>query len=526
MHRAAIAVTALAALPLVGCVVIPLPPVGAQIGREEIRSLQPGVSTRADVHDRLGEPSQLVTNRYEIFNVSKETAHVLVAVLFYAGGVERVGAQDFRVLAEYGPGGVLQSLYWEGMVEDTDALEGRSYISSAAPATGPGAVAESPINPNPILSWPAPTATAYPVEAAAVTVSPEEPIVAISYGNVLRLVQITLRNWQTGAVLAQTDQAPGGCPRLVSPATMRMPTIFLSDGRHLASAADEALVCVWDSQTLRQVLTFRQHWKPRAAFGLAAGNRLISMATARSAPIVATADAGNVIRVWNGLSGLELAVIEPCSSGPGCGSWVASSIGRLALSDDGRVLATFQSGDHEDAVRLWDTSAGAELGSLATPAKTTPRFASLVNLALSPDTRHLALHMGDHVEIWRIDQAPPPTSTAGQLERRFELERIFILPPVYIDLPTSGPAETHQLVRSLDFSSDGVRLLAGDGVAILWNTEDWRELWRADVGSRDLWPAMSSRFVQLGLTADGRRLVTACCVWVLPDPVISLSDIP
>ena len=134
MHRAAIAVTALAALPRVGCVVLPLPPVGAQIGREEIGSLQPGVSTRADVHESLGEPSQWVTNRYEIFNVSKETAHVLVALPFYAGGVERVGAQDFRVLAEYGPGGVLQSLGWEGMVEDTDAPEGRSYISSAAPA--------------------------------------------------------------------------------------------------------------------------------------------------------------------------------------------------------------------------------------------------------------------------------------------------------------------------------------------------------------------------------------------------------
>ena len=109
---------------------------------------------------------------------------------------------------------------------------------------------------------------------------------------------------------------------------------------------------------------------------------------------------------------------------------------------------------------------------------------------------------------------------------RFELDRVFILPPVYINLPTSGPAETHQLVRSLDFSSDGDRLLAGDGVAILWDTEDWREVWRANVGGGELWPAMSSRFVQLGLTAGGRRLVTACCVWGLPDPVISLSDIP
>ncbi len=285
-------------------------------------------------------------------------------------------------------------------------------------------------------------------------------------------------------------------------------------------------MCVWDSQTFRQVLTFRKHWKPRAMLGLAAGNRLISLVSARSATIVATADADNVVRVWNGLSGLELAVIKPCASAPGCGSWVAPSIGRLALSDDGRVLATFQSGEHEDAVRLWDTSTGAELGSLATPVKTMPRFASLVNLALSPHMRRLALHMGDHVEIWRIDQKPPPADAAGQLERRFELERVFILPPVYINLPTSGPAETHQFVRSLGFSSDGHRLLAGDGVAILWETENWRELWRANVGSREIWPAMSSRSAQFGFTADERRLVTACCVWRLPEPVVSSSNIP
>ncbi len=146
---------------LAGCVLLPLPPFGAKIGREEIGRLQPGVITRADVHDRLGEPTHSVTNRYEIFDVSKESADVFVIWLVYAD-VRRVGAQDFRVLVEYGPDGVLQSLGWEGMLEDTyaNALEGHSYISSAAAPAGPGTVVESPNRPNPILTWPVPTRAA------------------------------------------------------------------------------------------------------------------------------------------------------------------------------------------------------------------------------------------------------------------------------------------------------------------------------------------------------------------------------
>ncbi len=186
MHRVAVAVIALAALPLVDCVPIPLPPLGAQIGREEIEKLQPGVSTRADVHDRLGEPSHSVTERYEIFDVGKETAHWLLMVGLVVPDGSTFKPQDFRVLAEYGRDGVLQSLGWEGLVENADPAEGYSHISSAAPPTGPAATVKSPIGPQPILTWPAPTATGYPIETKAVTISPEGPIVAISYGNELR----------------------------------------------------------------------------------------------------------------------------------------------------------------------------------------------------------------------------------------------------------------------------------------------------------------------------------------------------
>jgi WD40 repeat protein/outer membrane protein assembly factor BamE (lipoprotein component of BamABCDE complex) len=513
MSRAAVPLVALAALSLAGCVVLPLPPMGAQVGHEEIEKLQPGSSTRDDVRTALGAPSHSLTNRYEIFDVSRETAHVLFAVLYMGGQVSRIDAQDFRVLVEYRPDGVVESVRWEG-------LEGESrYISSGSPPTA-GSMATSPIGPQPGLTWTAPDFD-YPIQTAAVAVAPKGSVVAISYGNASRLVRIDLHNWRTGALLAWIGEAPAGCPKLISPSRMRMPTVFLSDDRHLASVAEDAVVCIWDSATQRRLLTFEKHRKPTSFFGLTGGNRLTSLVAARSAPILATADGDNVVRVWNGLSGREILAIEPCSFSHGCGAWVAPSLSRLALSDDGRVLALFQAGEREDALRLWDTSTGVELGSLTAPKKARSRYVGLVNLALSPDRRWVALHMGDHVEVWSTDENEAMSAAQGAAAppgRSFELEQVFVLPPVDVEMASYGPSETHHFVRSIEFSADGRRLVAGDGVAMLWKTGSWRELWRASLGSRELWPAMSDLSAGFALTADGRHIVTARGVWELPGP--------
>ncbi len=157
---------------------------------------------------------------------------------------------------------------------------------------------------------------------------------------------------------------------------------------------------------------------------------------------------------------------------------------------------------------------------MAAPEKTRSRYAFLINLALSPDGRRIALHLGDHVEIWRIGQRPPLVNAAGPPETRFELERVFIVPffiPPPMTGPTlvSGPPESHHTVRTLEFSPDGRRLVGGDGVAILWETDNWQELWRASGG-----------VAQFALTPDGRYIVTACCVWELPEPADVVPTAP
>ena len=66
------------ALLLAGCIILalPLPPLGTQSDREDIETLELGRSTREQVHETLGEPWVMVTDRYEIFEVSEETLNV------------------------------------------------------------------------------------------------------------------------------------------------------------------------------------------------------------------------------------------------------------------------------------------------------------------------------------------------------------------------------------------------------------------------------------------------------------------
>jgi len=111
--------------------------------------------------------------------------------------------------------------------------------------------------------------------------------------------------------------------------------------------------------------------------------------------------------------------------------------------------------------------------------------------------------MGDHIEVWSmVTAAGHAANSPGTV---FELERVLMVPPAYLSsFPL--PAEASYVNRTLAFSADSRRLIAGDGMAIVWDTDDWRELWRAYPRSEGF-----------ALTADGRRVVSGCCVWDLPE---------
>jgi hypothetical protein len=186
----------------------------------------------------------------------------------------------------------------------------------------------------------------------------------------------------------------------------------------------------------------------------------------------------------------------------------------LALSDDGRLLVTSQYGGRSlfgagsrGVVRFWDTTSGRELASIALPREGTALIAQ--KLALSPDRSRLAVHLGDHVEIWRLGDAWADRAAQGEdsgAAMAVELERVLLLP---LDDQSAYPE------RSLGFSRDGALLVAGNGNAIGWETTTWRQSWRIVPSASD-WALARELGQGFALASDGRRLVTPESVRAAP----------
>jgi WD40 repeat protein len=236
------------------------------------------------------------------------------------------------------------------------------------------------------------------------------------------------------------------------------------------------------------------------------------LASAQAAPVLASADANGVVKLWDGVSGREMASVSPCSLEPGCDHNGRSLV--LALSDDGRLLVTSQYGgrglwgtDFQGVVRFWDATTGSELASIALPRG----GAALMDqkLALSSDRSRLAIHLKDHVEIWRLGETEPGRTAQEQNRRAamvVELERVLLLPLDDKDVYRE---------RSLGFSQDATRLVAGNGNTLGWKTASWRQIWRMIPSVSD-WAIVSELGQGFTFATDGRRIVTVGGVWAVP----------
>ena len=204
--------------------------------------------------------------------------------------------------------------------------------------------------------------------------------------------------------------------------------------------------------------------------------------------------------------------MSPCSVEPGCIRGNA-----LALSDDGRLLATAQ---RPRTVTLWDAVTGTELAEITqAPAFPSPR------LALSSAPERLAIHLGDHVQIWRLRRAAPGESEGvpRRSDDTVDLEQVLLLPyscSQWRRLSDDPGAYFPPQQPSLGFSNDGTRFAAGEGSVVVWETASWRQIWRADAACADRrWDR------GFALTADGEAIVTDQGVWQLPEPS-EVSDGP
>ncbi|MCK5805572.1 MAG: WD40 repeat domain-containing protein, partial [Lentisphaeria bacterium] len=196
---------------------------------------------------------------------------------------------------------------------------------------------------------------------------------------------------------------------------------FSPDGDRLVTGHTSGEIRGWDVKTGKEL------WQLKGEARTSEASWVRSVAFFPDGRRLATAGDDGTVRVWNIDAKRELLVLE-CN---------LKSVRSVAVSLDGRRIAA---GGFGEKLHMWEADTGEELWSIESH--------NAVFVTFSPDSRWLATRCGKDIELLHAD--------TGKLHRKLE-------------------GHTHG-VSSAAFSSDGHRLVTGDGLGILkvWDLQSGR----------------------------------------------------
>ena len=143
--------------------------------------------------------------------------------------------------------------------------------------------------------------------------------------------------------------------------------------------------------------------------------------------LLASADGGGTVRLWNPLTGQPVGA--PIQANPG------GFVNAVAFSPDGKLLA---SGDSDGTVRLWNPLTGALVRSTASPGN------SVFTVAFSPDGKLLASADGDPaVRLWNPLTGQPVGAPIQAARGGFVVGVAFWTAPGSLEAVTSGKVGVH-----------------------------------------------------------------------------------
>jgi WD40 repeat protein/uncharacterized caspase-like protein len=188
--------------------------------------------------------------------------------------------------------------------------------------------------------------------------------------------------------------------------------------------------------------------------------------------IVTVSDA---IRVWDVASGRELRTLGTTSMSL---SGIASGEGGVALSPDGKQLASMVTSSDKPVARVWDITSGRELRSV----ELADEESGPAEIAFTSDGRLLISAIVDkQIKLWDL--------TAKRSERKLGV--------------------TAKEFAPVKFSRDGRQLVLVEGYALRrWDTSTGQELPMLNLPNSGLFTAQVGAPVGFSFSEDGKRVAT------------------
>jgi hypothetical protein len=93
----------------IGCLYVP--PVGRQIGNEELKTIEIGSTTKAEVTNLLGKPDLLENERFYVYEAGQNFGYIVVFI--DPGGIGSLSEERYRLLFEFNVNEVVKRYHIE-----------------------------------------------------------------------------------------------------------------------------------------------------------------------------------------------------------------------------------------------------------------------------------------------------------------------------------------------------------------------------------------------------------------------------
>jgi WD40 repeat protein len=403
----------------IGCLYVP--PVGRQIGNEELKTIEIGSTTKAEVTNLLGKPDLLENERFYVYEAGQNFGYIVVFI--DPGGIGSLSEERYRLLFEFNVNEVVKRYHIEPI-----------YLANWAGISD---------------GWENPDNQTTSGKEALFQKTNFKELILLEHGFFFRRVafspdskMVAAHIYQKGLWLKDLDTGE----QYFLDKQRVLDFQYSPDGKSLAMIDKKGFVRILDINTWKEIVVFRGHGE--VSHWRSGGTESLSYSP--DGRMVATS--GNKeLKIWNPLTGVEIMTID-------VPKWVTS----IAFSPDGKLIAavtgSFVSGSW-DAVNIWDAVNGSHLGILDSKKED--------NIEFSPKGRTLAVNKGTHLELWDVSQCEVDRSSSDSSQIG-ELLDVFILP--------SGKrvGESRQ-----SFSSDGnIIAVSNGGNIVIWDIAQSREIRR------------------------------------------------